>query len=149
MQDRFRFRAWCFKPYKGNPYMAAYISGICFDNNQVSTYITSNKEGFCVYDLDSVVLMQCTGLKDSEGKLIYEGDIVKNTWFTENLYASKKIEDFYKVIYDANSLQYRFILINGDDWLGWEDLQCESSIEIIGNIYENIELLEESNNASN
>lgn len=73
-----------------------------------------------------VVIEQYTGLKDKNGKEIYEGDIVK-CWG----------EDCCEVYFDTISLQYRVKFSDGDD----EDL-VSSKPEIIGNIHENPELLE-------
>lgn len=76
------------------------------------------------------ILMQCTGLKDKNGELIYEGDIVKA---------------------DNTSFQVTFEVLNG----GFICRHLHGTIcssnkyfdslqnsEIIGNIYENPELLE-------
>ena len=76
---------------------------------------------------DDRVFMQYTGLKDKNGKEIYEGDILVR------LYGVKWIVDF------TNS-GYRAIPHNVDTGLyltADEFLDCE----IIGNIYENSELL--------
>jgi len=69
-------------------------------------------------------LMQYTGLKDKNSKGIYEGDIVKHP------------------IYGVNSVQYsdHMELCNGK----WILSRCYKEVEVIGNIYENPELLEES-----
>ena len=93
------------------------------------------------YDLNEIfnsgkIVMQCTGLKDKNGKLIYEGDIVRD----EHSGAVAIIE----------WLSYAYSLmahIRGmDDYLPLEDIcfACEAStpFEVIGNIYENPELLE-------
>lgn len=78
-------------------------------------------------EFESVILMQYTGLKDKNGKEIYEGDIVKAEEYVgfKNLTA--------EVIYNRG----RFCLNTGTIP---EDLLPELS-EIIGNIYENPELL--------
>lgn len=78
---------------------------------------------------NDVELMQYTGLKDKNGKEIYEGDI----FYT----GSKKI--LYIVEWIDCGLKGR--QIKNKSWVGldyWKD-----DIEVIGNIYENPELMED------
>lgn len=76
---------------------------------------------------ENLKIMQYTGIKDKNGKEIYEGDIVRHA--TD--------EGVYKVIFEdggfyvKNLFEYDFQTIN------------EYPLEFIGNIYENPELLEE------
>ena len=93
----------------------------------------------------------CSGMKDKNGKLIYEGDIL-------NLYVSSKKLYRYEVKYEIGS----FMLVSQDEIFDfpnvWNDnvyplsqlyyeYQNEENYidecEIIGNIYENPELLKE------
>jgi len=69
-------------------------------------------------------LMQYTGLKDKNGKEIYEGDIVKGTG-----------GEFNEEVWEAGWNEDR-------DFIGWSitPQNCEDGLEIIGNIYENPEL---------
>lgn len=91
--------------------------------------------------------MQCTGLKDKNGRLIYEGDIVKAEVEEPELKVIGIIT-FGRYVHDlgfyvewkgapAESRKY---------YPGWrQDLFYwleEASLEIIGNIHENPELLE-------
>ena len=89
-------------------------------------------------DADEIELMQSTGLKDKNGKEIFEGDIVQ-------------FEDCYEVpdfLYINTGIiewcQGGFHVTNRDSVL-MEDLLDGDSLDvtIIGNIYENPELLEE------
>jgi len=75
--------------------------------------------------LDDVALMQFTGLKDKNGVEIYEGDIVKQ--FGGHI---------FKVVFDKGSFLYS--KENGCSWL----VESVSSVEVIGNIYENPKLIE-------
>jgi uncharacterized phage protein (TIGR01671 family) len=70
---------------------------------------------------------QCTGLKDKNGTLIFEGDIVKCRYGEINFIA--KIE-FYKS---------GFYVMNGCQMLA---LYAAVDVEILGNIHDNPELLE-------
>lgn len=78
------------------------------------------------HEVDPKTVGQYTGLKDKNGKDIYEGDIVK-CFVNGNSYVSFK-GGAYGLIFD-----YNFIPFN--------DVYGE--MEVIGNIYENPELLKE------
>ncbi|MGZ0043425.1 YopX family protein [Paenibacillus ottowii] len=98
---------------------------------------------------DEKVLMQYTGLKDRNGKEIYEGDIVENSF-------SQRDDFCYKVIWYEEMGQWMFDPFMKGDYdaplLGieeflktWEDVGFEDeTLEVIGNIYENPSLLEDT-----
>ena len=81
------------------------------------------------FDIEDMILMQYTGLKDKNGKEIYEEDIVKATYF------GKQVVGIIKYWLGC------FIIEN----LAVSDNQIFvfDHIEVIGNIYENKNLLEE------
>lgn len=78
-------------------------------------------------------LMQYTGLKDKNGVEIYEGDIMKDK-------RSGSPDISYVVNWGGKDNLAAFVL--GNDWSPLNEHDCTVVYEVIGNIYENSELLE-------
>ena len=83
--------------------------------------------------IDKYVLMQSTGLKDKNGVEIFEGDIVKTLDADlEVTFSTIKFEEgAFCVDYKDLGTEFEFLYF------------VDSPLEVIGNIYENSELLEE------
>ena len=100
--------------------------------------LTIREIGLLGYKIsDNAILMQYTGLKDKNGVEIYEGDIIKiEKCFTNGV---DKLSDH---IGEIKYLNCRFMAT--DEYL---NSLCpytyKNQIEVIGNIYENPELLRE------
>ena len=88
------------------------------------------KEYYLNADFDEIELMQYTGLKDKNNKEIYEGDILFESFG----------EKYYKVVFENGSFRAEF---EGDFEEHSFDLidVVAQGCEIVGNIYENPELL--------
>ena len=92
------------------------------------TYADAMHFDWAAHDYLKYDTMQWTGLLDKAGKEIYEGDILKDGW-------SLKGEDaFGTVTFEEGYISY------GIGYTESEVSQAEDS-EVIGNIYENPELL--------
>ena len=95
------------------------------------------------YTFTSVKIMQPTGLKDKNGVEIYEGDIVKRTYLFNGGLGKTHIG---RVVYDKKYARYvisepqRYAEPQTKD--SKHGLSDKSIYEVIGNIWENPELLE-------
>lgn len=123
-----KFRAW----HKTWEEMGK-VKRIRFDDDgNVTTVLFKGKDFGVNATIDKIVLMQSTGLKDKNGKEVFVGDIIKCTRgcphevYLEKEYGGKYIGGMPAV--------YLKGLLEGYAWTGSE--------EILGNIYENPELLE-------
>ena len=129
MQDRFKFRFW-HKPTNKMVDCYGFNKDFVFGDTLDGVGTDYNPAKF-----EDCILMQCTGLKDKNDRLIYEGDIIYKKG-TKN-YKGQKM--YSEVIWDQMYAEF-----NISDDNGMHRMPSNSNnIEIIGNIFENPELLEE------
>lgn len=145
MNDRFKYRCWD-KQIKKMRYEEIQLScsGLPFT-------LEATSEGLKVVDIDNIEIMQCTGLKDKKSQLIYEGDIVKTKFVGRDI-PEHKVNvadyDFFIVIFEK--ALFRLEKTNPDRWFSCFYIAGrEQQFEVIGNIYENPELLEVNNASRN
>lgn len=133
MQDRFKFRVWL-----KNENRYGYLLNLfnCGSNSQyeVEEYDEQGNH-YTVYSADEVILQQCTGLRDKNDKLIYEGDIIINPDDSER----------YAIIEWDNNECRHIINVQTENWCCDFSNYWSKELEVVGNIYENPELLEGSN----
>ncbi|RAI79312.1 hypothetical protein BFS35_012185 [Macrococcoides goetzii] len=116
-----KFRAWD-KEKK----IIDIVDGIKFDEDEVWEI---SFPGDCWRDASNYVLMQSTGLTDKNGIEIFEGDIIncRDLWLDgDRRKTNKQI-----VKYDSGMFSAGYVSLRTNN----------STSEIIGNIYENPELL--------
>lgn len=140
MEDRYLFKAkrtdnreWVIGNLIQNPFfkgVRSWISSEQEDKTRLRS-ISRTQALWNSIEVDSTTICQCTGLKDENDKLIYENDIIRCKVGTA------------KVIWDKS--EWRIEWLKNDLWRKdlyyWavEDIQ---RIVVIGNIFDNKELLE-------
>ena len=124
------FRAWM----KSLKWMCD-VTNISFDSKFVDICQQGDTERYTEMsvEFDEVKLMQSTGLRDKNGKEVFVGDIIKCTrGCLHEVYIEKEYGGTY---FGGMPAVYLKDLREGYAWTEHE--------EIIGNIYENPELLED------
>ena len=116
--------------------IVAEVTKINYSDKEVEVYNKHNaafddpSTGFDFYSFDEVIFMENTGFKDRNGADIHVGDIVMDDDITD-LYLIKK-----HIFYHAYTTED----VDGESFF---NLNWSKDVEVIGNIYENKELLEE------
>lgn len=132
-----RYRAW-IKTEK-RMFFSDDILAIDYENEEIVTQqiyfengLPDDRDIYC-YDFDEIELMQSTGLKDKNGKEVFIGDIVKCTrGCLHEVYLEKEYGGTF-----IGGMPAVYLKGFGDGY-AWTEYE-----EIIGNIYENLEFLEE------
>lgn len=93
----------------------------------------TERADYVEYEIDPSTICQCTGLKDKNGKLIWENDIVKGKYYD----GGKAYEHMGQIKYYCQS--YKVVGIN--QYEGYH-AELNGLYEIVGNIFDNPELLE-------
>ena len=119
-----KFRAW--NKLASRMYI---VNGLHFDRGMVQ--YANNDNAIRFIKLENIILMQSTGLKDKNGKEIFEGDIVK---MAKDVYSDLT---YYKIVRHRGGA-YRL----ESNQHGCELWLRHTNCEVIGNIYENPKLLE-------
>jgi uncharacterized phage protein (TIGR01671 family) len=99
----------------------------------------SNASDFEYVTIKPDKVLQSTGLKDKNGKLIYEGDILGGIYHGYIEYCTE-CKCFQLQVKD-----YGCLACEGDlHWYELVEAEEQNELEVIGNIYENKELLNEN-----
>ena len=148
-----KFRAW-------DKYHQQWVNNRLFCIRLDGHFCLLRNDGhWCTQDPNNFILTQYTGLKDKNGQEIYELDILKysnrskhHTKFSKNYVVEFGEQDFGQHSYQQtigwnatpiNNFSKPSKLDSGRLGKGILDLFGTHKVEIIGNIYENHELLED------
>ncbi len=118
-----KYRAWDKKLKK-----MFEVSFIDFDTKLIGLNIDLE---IIIFDFEDIILMQSTGLHDKNGKEIFEGDIVK---MAKDVYSDPT---YYEIVRHRGGA-YRL----ESNQHGCELWLRHTNCEVIGNVYENPEMLE-------
>ena len=139
MEDRYLFKA---KRFDNGEWVQGYL---VYDNRDKLYRIIMDIQystGTCITTdnaprVDSSTICQCTGLKDKNGKLIWENDVVKQ--FADCNELGNSLYFFYQIRWNNEYSAFEGYEIYTEETVLFPDLE---DIEVIGNIFDNPELLE-------
>ena len=112
MKDRFLFRVWdkFFNKYWTDEEIKENAAWLLFPDND---------------NIEDIEIEQCTGLNDKNGKLIYEGDLVKLDGY-----------GVCQVIWSDDTSEFMFKNLN-EDLREHVDTMLMYDWEVVGNIHKN------------
>lgn len=148
MKDRYLFKA---KRVDNGKWVIGYYGVIGKRNVIIEKYAENyycpdtceSRHGNQIHEVNSNTICQCTGLKDKNGKLIWENDILHNG-------------NYFVVKWNESCSRFDIVLNNSNNIpIGkWEPMICDwktsdfkeyrkaVDYEVIGNVFDNPELLE-------
>lgn len=157
MNDRYLFKAKHIHILKNSHLDGIWVKGYLVDEK----YIVSAEDG-CECLIDPQTICQCTGLKDKNGKVIWENDIVDFFGHIDTVkcecgsfgIAYKETinwEEIASNIMPITGCENTLYACENDNYISfWEiywnfndEDDCLSTVEVIGNKFDNPELLEE------
>nr|DAO02994.1 MAG TPA: YopX protein [Bacteriophage sp.] len=122
MEDRYLFKA---KRIDNGEWVQGYLYGI-WEKRYILWGMTNDVPN--MIEVDPSTICQCTGLKDKNDKLIWENDVVKINNSKVNTLIT--FRDFEIICTIPNEKYYK------------HRLEYDTEYEVIGNIFDNPELLE-------
>ena len=120
MKDRFKFRVWdkIFNKYWTDKEINENAAWLLFPDND---------------NIENIEIEQCTGLKDKNGNLIYEGDLVNLEGY-----------GVCQVIWSDDTAEFMFKNLN-EDLCEHVDTMLMYDWEVVGNIHKNKEVVQNEN----
>ena len=142
MEDRYLFKA---KRIDNGEWVIGYYGVIGERNVIIEKYAENyycpdtceSRHGNQIHEVNSKTICQCTGLKDKNGKLIWENDVVGfwDTYSTEN--GQAEMDCIGEVVWDDETISFQVT-----NRLSAESYEVLDECSVIGNIFDNPELLE-------
>ncbi|HEM6093468.1 TPA: DNA-packaging protein [Streptococcus suis] len=127
-----KFRAWVEAEETMHPVLSLDWSGI---DDDLTVFVPMGRSSSRAVSIDNAILMQSTGLFDVNGKEIFEGDVIRvnytdddSPWTDAIIWSPKDCAWYLK---------------SNKELLGFAMDEPDIIVEVIGNIYENPELVEE------
>ena len=145
MNNRYLYRAkrknWRELP-KEMWWVEGYLYGI-WERRYILWGMTNDVPN--MVEIDPSTICQCTGLKGKNGKLIWENDICRRV-----LLPTKRIKTNFKIAYVPYKCCLSAINLDGGNITFLSDyINNKYEVEVIGNIFDNKELLEREDKDEN
>lgn len=132
MEDRYLFKA---RRLDNGEWVVGYIARYGHTEKEKYYIIPNYASDLYSFLIDENTICQCTGLKDKNGKLIWENDIMVAR--LDDDYPEDKT--YAKVLWHKNGF---YTIENGSKDISPIDKFDQEYFEVVGNIFDNKDLLE-------